>query len=261
MARLRQPHAAVDLIAMAVDYAEKEREFLESLEADTGRDLAQWMGAIAATGLTDRNAIIDWLRQQGFLFARASWMERIHHNGGRPIYLDAPPIGGGAALAAKPATPVAPARAPLQEPAPASVAVPAGPVPAAQKPHVNPPVTEGVTLEAVLAEAKGYRPLAALVLSGIERAVPGAVLAPRDGAVAILAANAALAGVLTVTAKELRLALALGSRAVLPPFSKPKFPKPHADITGPFTHMVVLTDARQVTPELLAAVTAAVADA
>ncbi len=73
---------------MAVDYAEKEREFLESLAADTGRDLSGWMTAISATSLTDRNAIIDWLRQQGFLFARASWLERIHHNGGRPIYLD-----------------------------------------------------------------------------------------------------------------------------------------------------------------------------
>jgi hypothetical protein len=249
---------------MAVDYAEKEREFLDSLQQDTGRDLAQWMSAIAATGLTDRNAIIDWLRQQGFLFARASWMERIHHNGGRPIYLDAAALGGASPPVAKPTTPVVPARAPV-EPVPPPLPVP-DPVrevvsPAPPTARAAPPVTDGLTLDAVLAEAKGYRPLAVLVLKEIEKAAPGAVLLPREGGVAILTANAAVAGVLTLTAKELRLALALGTRAVLPPFSKPKFPKPHPDLSGPFTHMIVLTDARQVTPDLLTAVADAVAGA
>lgn len=73
---------------MSTDWQEKEREFLTSLKADTGRDLAEWMRVIAAQNLPHRNDIIDWLRQQGFMFARASWLERIHHNGGRPIYLD-----------------------------------------------------------------------------------------------------------------------------------------------------------------------------
>ena len=73
---------------MSTDWQEKEREFLTSLKADTGRDLAEWMRVIAAQKLPHRNDIIDWLRQQGFMFARASWLERIHHNGGRPIYLD-----------------------------------------------------------------------------------------------------------------------------------------------------------------------------
>lgn len=72
---------------MSTDWREKEREFLTSLQADTGRDLAQWMRVIAAQNLPHRNDIIDWLRQQGFLFAKASWLERIHNNGGRPIYL------------------------------------------------------------------------------------------------------------------------------------------------------------------------------
>ncbi len=246
---------------MAVDYAKREREFLESLEQDTGRDLAQWMSAIAATGLTDRNAIIDWLRQQGFLFARASWMERIHHNGGRPIYLDAAAIGGGPPMAAKPATPVAPARAPIQEAPADPISGPAVPAPAPPVTRAKAPETEGVTLDAVLAEAKGYRPLAVLLLKEIEKTVPGAVLTPREGAIGILAANAVVAGVLTLTAKELRLALALGAKAVLPPFTKPRFPKPHPDLSGPFTHMVVLTDARQVTVDLLAAVADAVAEA
>lgn len=72
---------------MSTDWREKEREFLTSLQADTGRDLAQWMRVIAAQNLPHRNDIIDWLRQQGFLFAKASWLERIHNNGGHPIYL------------------------------------------------------------------------------------------------------------------------------------------------------------------------------
>ena len=73
---------------MSRDLAEKEREFLDSLRADTGRDLAEWMAAITAEAFAHRNEAIDWLRQQGFLFSWASWMERIHHNGGRPIYCD-----------------------------------------------------------------------------------------------------------------------------------------------------------------------------
>ena len=251
---------------MAVDYAEKEREFLESLAQDTGRDLAEWMAAIGETRLTDRNAIIDWLRQQGFLFARASWLERIHHNGGRPIYIDASTLGGHAPVALKSAPPLA---APPRPPAQVSIKAPLAVVPA---PVSHPPapaplpvpfdgvaVPVGAALDGVLAEAKGYRPLALLVLKEIERAAPEASFAPGEGYIAIQSANGGLAGILTVAAKELRLALALGARGVLPPFSKPKFTKTHAVVPGEFTHMVILTDARQMTPELLAAVTEAVA--
>ena len=73
---------------MSTDYAEKEREFVASLTEDTGRDLDAWMAAITESGLSDKNAIIDWLRLQGFAFNWASWLERIHHNGGRLIYAD-----------------------------------------------------------------------------------------------------------------------------------------------------------------------------
>ena len=65
---------------MATDYAEKERIFIASLSGETGRDLAEWMKVIQNSNLQDRNDIIDWLREQGFPFARASWLERIHHN-------------------------------------------------------------------------------------------------------------------------------------------------------------------------------------
>ncbi len=73
---------------MSTDYAEKERNFIAGLAEDTGRDLAAWMTAISGSGFNERNAIIDWLRHQGFQFANASWLERIHHNGGRLIYAD-----------------------------------------------------------------------------------------------------------------------------------------------------------------------------
>ena len=75
---------------MAKDDREEERAFLEGLKTRTGRDLAEWMAAIAAQGFSDKNEIIDWLRTQGLPFARASWLERIHRNGGRPIHADAP---------------------------------------------------------------------------------------------------------------------------------------------------------------------------
>ena len=255
---------------MAIDYAEKEREFLENLAQDTGRDLAGWMAAIAGTGLHDRNAIIDWLRQQGFLFARASWLERIHNNGGRPIYLDAATFANGPAAREKPAVPNAASPRLSIQPPPAAAPLPVERAVVQLAPaHVAPPQAPrekwsgslDVSLETVLAEAKGYRPLAQLILREIETAAPGVRFGPREGYIAILAGSGNLAGVLTITAKELRLALVLGTRGVLPPFVKPKFAKSTPDIPGAFTHMIILSDARQVTPELTAAVADAVASA
>ena len=75
---------------MSNDEREEERAFLEGLKARTGRDLAEWMAAIAAQGSSDKNEIIDWLRTQGLPFARASWLERIHRKGGKPIHADGP---------------------------------------------------------------------------------------------------------------------------------------------------------------------------
>jgi len=62
---------------MARDEQEEEREFLADLEARTGRTLSDWMAAIAAQVFSDKNETIDWLREQGIPFARASWLERI----------------------------------------------------------------------------------------------------------------------------------------------------------------------------------------
>src|SRR5262245_66464997 len=96
---------------MARDEEAEEREFLADLQTRTGRDLAQWIAAIAAQNFSDKNEVIDWLRAQGIPFARASWLERIHSNGGRPIYLQQPGQPG-AAGKPQPAAPKAPPRAP-----------------------------------------------------------------------------------------------------------------------------------------------------
>ncbi len=75
---------------MSRDYGELEREFIDGLAADTGRDLAAWMALIDGQTFAHRNDMIDWLRQQGLTFAKASRLERIHHNGGRPLYGERP---------------------------------------------------------------------------------------------------------------------------------------------------------------------------
>jgi hypothetical protein len=237
---------------MAIDYQEKEREFLDSLEADTGRPLDAWMAAISAQNLAHRNDIIDWLRQQGFLFAKASWLERIHHNGGKPIYADgsAPVVVIADAdpprrVLASPVLPVAerPAGPELE----AAKVVPAPLVPAT--------ATSANDLEALLAQAKAYRPLAQYVLREIATAVPAAQFTARDGFVALSSTREF--GVLTITPKELRLGLAMDDAAIEDPLIKARFPKPAPSITRPLTHMAILTDARQVTDALVSAIAAA----
>src|SRR6476620_5805773 len=198
---------------MTRDEREEEQEFLADLHARTGRSLADWMAAITAQGYADKNETIDWLRAQGFPFARASWLERIHSNGGRPIYMDQP---------AKPAP----------EPKP----VPAARVPSAR---------ETADLEKLLAAAKGYRPLYRLLEAEIRQAVPGVDVKPRSTCIAF-AAPAEFAAV-TVHAAELRLGLALGDRPFDATLQKPKMKGPGAAIS----HMLVLTDARQVNADLV----------
>jgi hypothetical protein len=257
---------------MAVDYEAKERAFIESLKPDTGRDLAEWMAAIDAAGLGHRNDIIDWLRQQGFLFAKASWIERIHHNGGRPIYGEAAASRLNAvirrmALGTEAAVPVAvptrhvlldppvprisgtplPSAAPARPLSPPPAAVPMAPTTATQPASF----ASGPEVEEVLARGKAYRPLAQLVLREIAKNCPGLSATVRDDYV-VLAAAAEFA-VMTVSPKEIRLGLDLGSQPFAAPLQK-------ARLSGPpprFTHMVVLTDARQVDEALLSHVRAA----
>ena len=166
---------------MAKDLAEKEREFIEALVADTGSDLSAWMARLSASGQDNRNAIIDWLRQQGFAFPKASWLERIHHNGGKLIYANDSPV---VAATPKPAPSPRIAVETRVASEPRAAPEPEGPKEAAEPPPDVPeagasPAAAGVDLlnreevMQLLAAAKGLRPLAEMVLREIEEVVPG----------------------------------------------------------------------------------------
>jgi hypothetical protein len=121
------------------------------------------------------------------------------------------------------------------------------PVPAARVPSAR----ETADLEKLLAAAKGYRPLYQLLEAEIRRAVSGVDVKPRSTYIAF-AAPAEFAAV-TVHAAELRLGLDLGDRPFDATLQKPKMKGP-----GPaISHMLVLTDARQVNAELLNLIKAA----
>lgn len=217
---------------MTSGYGDKEREFLNALEADTGRTLAQWMDAIRAQGLNERNDIIDWLRRQGFRFSRASWLERVYHNGGKPIYADRP-AGERTAVrrSPRPATaehrPVAPVRAtgsgvlgnsvlprpaspsPAPQPTVPDVARPAADAYASAAVNVEPhtfsdPLSPDITAQT--AKAKAYRPLADFLLREIAKTVPTARFAVR-GQEIVIASGAEFAS-LAVSARGLKLAIA-----------------------------------------------------
>lgn len=206
---------------MAGDEAEEERAFLADLKARSGRELAEWMAAITERGFADKNETIDWLRAQGFPFARASWLERIHSNGGRPIYMDA----AGEAKPAPPPKPVPTARAPSKR--------------------------EVAELERLLAAAKGYRPLYQFLEAEVRKAVPGVHVAPKSVYISF-AAPAEFAAV-ALQASELRLGLDLGDGAFDPPLQPAKL----RGVGPAITHMLVLTDARQVNADLLNLIKAA----
>lgn len=179
---------------MATDYAGKEKEFVASLAPDTGRDLDGWMQAISGAGLAHRNDIIDWLRQNGFTFANASWLERIHHNGGRLIYGDDEPAierseaRAQKAAAIKTAPPVIPnvtvaiPRVPTQN----AGAVVSGP-PKLSIVSASPGIVFDTAVSELLLIAKGLRPLALVALQEISAAVPGAALTA-DGPLIMMSA-------------------------------------------------------------------------
>lgn len=219
---------------MTDDEREREREFLDGLKARSGRDLAEWMAAIAAQGSTDKNAIIDWLRTQGLPFARASWLERIHRNGGRPIYAHAPsPSDAPAAGATRRQQPPAD-----REPRPSPIRKPAR--------AADPPA-----LEKLVAAAKGYRPLYHLLETRVRETVPSVVFSPQARHVSVGAPGEF--ATITLHPTEVRLGLDLGDRAFGGSLQKAKLRGP-----GPaITHMVVLTDARQVDDDLLALIASA----
>ena len=107
------------------------------------------------------------------------------------------------------------------------------------------------SLEKFIAAAKGYRPLYHLLEAEMRNVVANLAIVPQAGYLSF-GAPAEFAA-LTLHATELRLGLDLGDRPFDPLLQKAKLKGP-----GPaITHMAVLTDARQVNEELLAAIKAA----
>lgn len=221
---------------MTSGFSEKERAFVDGLPAETGRDLAAWMAAIAASGHSHRNDIIDWLRQEGFTFSNASWLERIHHNGGRLIYAGA--------ADKQPASP-ARRKAPDREAATASAQPAVRSAPLARP--ASPPADAGI--DALLAAAKAYRPLAQVLLRDVLAAVPGAETAAHAGVIVVSHARPFAA--IEARGRDVRLMLAAnaGASADGVAWQRAK-PPPGLDGLAALTHMLVLTDARQLTASL-----------
>ncbi|MDX2287869.1 MAG: hypothetical protein NW217_03490 [Hyphomicrobiaceae bacterium] len=244
---------------MTADYAEMEREFLSYLEVDTGRDLPAWMAAIDDARLADRNAIIDWLRLRGFLFQRASWLERIYNNGGRPIYLpevpasvtgvsprsspvDLPPTvippeakrppPDGAEPVSRPhlrlvvGAATDPVPGPSVRPAPpAELSLPhprdiaAAALSAHSPSNPLPPLHPGVL--AVVASAKAFAPLASHLVKVCREAVAGTSVVVDGDVLVLTGAGEGLRPYAMVqpSPRGVRLTLALSSLPVGPPFA------------------------------------------
>ena len=229
---------------MSSGYGDKEREFLASLKADTGRDLEEWMAAIAEQNFAHRNDIIDWMRQQGFMFSKASWLERIYHNGGRPIYADEASPQRPGQRTARPSLSIV-----------TSTADQSGETSGQNSPALRAPAQDPANpaaLDELISTAKAYRPLAQFVLAEITRTVPGSVLSIDRNTIQICGrAGLSPFAILVISARELRLALALGERARIEGWQTAKFQPPAPAQSGTMSHMVVLTDARQVDGMLL----------
>jgi hypothetical protein len=235
---------------MAKDEREEEREFLDGLKARTGRDLAEWMSAIAARGFSDKNEIIDWLRSQGLTFARASWLERIHRSGGAPIHASA--SGGDLAMEtrgeeSRPTEPRRPAHLRIVPKAADKDVLEV----AEKQEKDEPPTDAAAAIEKLVAAGKGYRPLYHLLEARIRRAIPHVRFSAQARHVSVGAPREFAA--VTLQATEVRLGLDLGDRTFDGTLQKAKLRGP-----GPaITHMIVLTDARQADDDLLALIAAA----
>ncbi len=228
---------------MSKDPSEKEQDFINGLPADTGRDLAAWMSALDGQVFSHRNDMIDWLRRQGFTFSRASRLERLHHNRGKPLYaIKQPPEEPAPARAATERVGIASAKQPM-------AAIATEPRSALNMPAGEPPPgsrnSDCQSIEAMLAKAKGYRPLAELVLRELHRAVPNMTIAIRQ-AVAYAGAPTVFAA-LTATAKDVRLVLDLGDRPSDDFVRQGRLPGAPANLS----HIIILNDARKVDATLI----------
>ena len=168
------------------------------------------MAAIAAQGFADKNETIDWLRREGLPFARASWLERIHSNGGRPIYEHAPPRKPDEARdrRAAPAKPARKAEAKVD----------------ASRSRLG--TDEAALYDKLLAAGKGYRPLYLMLEAEMRKALPGLVILPKTSYLSVGAPKEFAA--VTLHATEVRLGLDLGDRPFDPHLQKSKLKGPGA---------------------------------
>ncbi len=244
------------------DYAEKEREFISALADETGKDLDDWMAEIAESGLSERNEIIDWLRLQGFAFSPASWLERIHHNGGRLIYSDetsdAPALmhGAGEKLLSS-SDPEQGARPPevnlfRGRPMLRIVSSNAAPAPAATEPIPWRPSAE---IAALLAPAKGLQPLAELVLREIVAAQASVRMEAHTPFIVAKTVQPFVA--LWPQPKALRLYGAFEAGSPFDVRTADSAPK----LKAPFAKMILLDDARRIDKAFRALMTAMAARA
>ena len=229
---------------MSTDYAAKERAFIASLAEETGRDLEGWMAAIGCCGHNARNDIIDWLRLQGFQFSRASWIERIHHNGGRLIYagedVAANVEEASGAASAKPA-----ARLPETSPEPQ-------PDPGPQLPTDSRSGDGNGDIERLLASAKGLRPLAEAIVAEVSAAAGGCVCRPDGRLIMVFSGGFAIAAILP-GARQVRLYADFGRR----PAPRVVRAEPIGKVPAPFPDMIAMDDARRIDAEFRAALVAA----
>ena len=66
---------------------EIEKEFIDNLKTQSGKSLTEWMKHVGASGITKRNEIIKWLKEQnGFGHMNASLLAGIYLNNGKPVY-------------------------------------------------------------------------------------------------------------------------------------------------------------------------------
>ena len=66
---------------------EIEKEFLDNLETQSGKSVAEWMKQLSSSGLTKRNDVIKWLKEKaGFGHMNASLLAGIYLNHGKPVY-------------------------------------------------------------------------------------------------------------------------------------------------------------------------------
>ena len=64
-----------------------EKEFIAACKAETGLELAEWMNALAATGLNKQKELTEYIKQEkGLNHLQATFLAGIYLNNGQPVY-------------------------------------------------------------------------------------------------------------------------------------------------------------------------------